>query len=97
MGRIYVGDIGTILRVTLGVDLTDVVTITLHLYVPTESGYTELIPTIEGSPIDGVITYECLEGDLPYTGVYKLQVKLEYATTTLHSETATFSVYALGT
>jgi hypothetical protein len=82
MGKIYVGDIGTIIKVDMQENLTGYVTAVLKVKKP-NGALVEWTSSVDNHPTTGVLSvlgYIALEGDLNMRGVYKIQPYIEFAT-----------------
>lgn len=100
--KTYIGDVGTIIRVNVGVNLYNV--------VKTSDGATgdDPLPRFEVTKPDGnivewqaevedtangILYYEIANGDLDMAGNYKLQAKVKLGSDVWYGATATFKVY----
>jgi hypothetical protein len=102
MERIQVGDIGTIIRVTIQ-DLQkdgttpalDVSTATTQQFIFAKpSGATLTVTsTFTTDGTDGNVQYTTVSGDINESGNWRLQVKLIFPTGTWHTDIGTFRVH----
>lgn len=77
MPKSYVGDVGTIIRVSTGVNLSAADSYVFKVKRPAfgeiEADEVEWEPSIEGAPVDGILFYEVTDDDFDRPGDYKLQ------------------------
>ncbi len=96
-----VGDIGTIIRVTVQDLQADGTVVTLDVSLATTQQFRILKPddteltvttsfTTDGT--DGLIEYATLDGDINQSGKYKLQAYLVFPTGTWSTDVGTFNV-----
>lgn len=80
MGKVYVGDIGTQIKIDMQEALTGYSVVILKVKKPNGSlvqWYPTVVPNAEG--IESVLGYITLSGDLNARGVYKIQPYIEFA------------------
>lgn len=69
MGKMYKGDVGTLLLVNTGMDLTNATLCGIKVKKP--DGSSELwVGSPYGRAVDGIIMYVVREGDLDQSGIY---------------------------
>ena len=95
MGKSYVGDIGTRIRITLDSDddLTNATEVLMLIRRPdeTELSYTATVEDV-GPP--GIAYYDVIDGDFNQAGKYYAQLKVTFSDgDVLKSETKGFTVY----
>lgn len=80
MGKVYVGDVGTQVRVDMQEDLTGYSVVKLYVRKPNGS-LAEWIPTVvpNAAGLNSVLGYISLPGDLNVRGLYKIQPYVEFA------------------
>jgi hypothetical protein len=105
MSKPYVGDVGTIIRVDVGVNLFNVIINDdpQPRFEVTKPGGTVVVwpATVEGAPISGILFYEVTDDDFDVEGEYKLQPIIKFADGShaggydvWHGETRSFFVNA---
>lgn len=85
----YVGDIGTILEVDCGVDISSATTHNLMMQKP-DLASVELTGTVHNT---NFIRYTTIDGDLDQAGVYRIQSKVVISGWDGLGETAKLRVY----
>ncbi len=95
--EIHVNDIGTSLIITVkengnAVNLSPTTSIDLLLMGPNDTTATKTASFLNDGT-DGKIRYQTVAGDLTIAGTWKLQVKVNYATTVYHSDIHNFTVF----
>lgn len=95
--EIHVGDIGTLLIVTITdddqvVDLSTATEITIIIKKPNGISY-EKTASYYTDGTDGNITYTSVDGDFDAPGNYKIQGRVQINGGTFHSEVSTFKVH----
>ena len=88
MGKIYKGDIGTVLIVDVKTDISDATKLSLKVLDP-DGISREWAGTLEGTT---KIRYVVVEGDLNKVGIYKVQPYIERPGWTGRGETVEFFV-----
>lgn len=92
MGKIYMFDIGTRLRMTLSADLTGYTTIEYKIKKPSGSILTKTC-SIEDLA-NGIIYYDTANGDLDEEGKYSIQAQIVFSGGDQYeSESKSFRVY----
>lgn len=89
MGKIYVGDIGTVILVDCGTVITGATNTKLKIKKP-DGSKVEWTATIDGTQ---KLKYTVISGDLNVAGAYYLNASLTLSGWSGLGETATFSVY----
>jgi len=90
MSKIYVGDVGTVILVNMGEDISGATTTNLIVLKPGDS--TEY--TWSGSVYnDNYLKYTTLSGNISVEGEYKLQPYIVLSTWSGKGETVTIRVY----
>lgn len=90
MAKPYVGDVGTIIRVDVGVNLFNVIVSSdadprdddpqPRFEVIKPGGVEVTWPAkVEGAPVSGILYYEITDGDFDVEGVYLLQPIIKFA------------------
>jgi len=93
MAKIYKGDVGTSLKVTVGTDLTDASVTKLNVLKPGSSSVTEWTATIDDAQ-NGILEYVAIAGDFSTKGIYVLQAYVEFTGgEKLSGETTKFEVF----
>lgn len=95
--EIHVGDIGTVLLVTIKddgvvVDLSTATTLVLSLKKPNGISY-DKTPLLYTDGADGIIKYTSVDGDFDQAGAYKLQATVTLSGGVYHSSISDFKVY----
>jgi hypothetical protein len=94
--EIHVGDIGTILRVTIydGTEIVDVSNVdskTIYLQKPTGATLTKTaVYYTDGT--DGIIQYVTEDGDLDQAGTWQIQAKIDFGTDVFNTNIEKFKV-----
>ena len=94
--EIHVGDIGTILRVTIydGTEIVDVSNVdskTIYLQKPTGETLTKTaVYYTDGT--DGIIQYVTESGDLDQAGTWQIQAKIDFGTDVFNTNIEKFKV-----
>ena len=96
--EIHVGDIGTILRLTIKdgdniVDISGAITKTIILEDPSGNNL-EKSGTFYTDGTDGIIQYTTIAGDFDERGNWAIQAKIVLPSGTWYSDTYTFVVHA---
>ncbi len=93
MGKIYTFDIGTRLRMTLGIDLAGYDTIEYKINKPSGSILTK--PCTPEDVANGIIYYDTVADDLDEIGTYDIQAQVVFVigSNRFESETQYFVVY----
>lgn len=94
-GKVYVDDTPQ-LRVDTGIDLTDIDTSSAILKILKPNGVkVNKTATVTTTPNDGILIYQCVAGDLPVEGIYKVQAHVTFliGVKSFTGETAQFKVY----
>jgi len=93
MGKTYVGDVGTLIRLATKVDLSEATTKIILVRKPTQAKVqwpAEVLPPASG----GIVQYAIQAGDLNEAGEYKVAASVDFSNGTHYTgETATFKVY----
>lgn len=99
--KIYIGDVGTLILIDLGEDITQATNPMLDVIPP--DGMANADGTIVNGKqwvpeiVDGTyLSYEIAEGDIDEPGTYKINPKLTMGTWTGHCDTVEFTVYNKG-
>lgn len=92
MSKIYIGDYGTIFRVSTGADLTDASAAKMKIKKP-DNTEIEWTADIDAPASDGIISYTTLDGDLDSAGVWSLQSLITFPSGVWSGDTVTFTVY----
>jgi hypothetical protein len=80
MGQVFVGDVGTIIYLETGVDLSAATSLTIRVRKRAEGSHNKHLVTWTGEVYNTTqIKYTIVEGDLDYAGVYSLQAYAELA------------------
>jgi len=90
--KIYISDIGTIILIDMGENISLAIGITLDVIAP-KSNNKIWIPDIEGT---NFLRYVIDEGDLDQVGIYKINPKLTLGDWTGHGDTVEFEVFNKG-
>jgi len=85
---IHKGDIGTVITIDAGEDLTSADDVKVYVRKPRASSTVEWSPTVSGS--DVIVT--TTDGDLSEAGTYKIQVWADLTTWSGYSEIMTLEV-----
>lgn len=94
MGKSYIGDEGTRIRMTLNTSLTGYSTIVYKVQKPNGTEV-ELNCSVEDET-DGIIYYDCISGDLNQNGKYLIQAFVVFLNgNRFYSETRDFEVHKL--
>ena len=94
--EIHVGDIGTILRITVydGTDIVDVSNVdsmTIYLQKPTGATLTKTaVYYTDGT--DGIIQYVTESGDLDQAGTWQIQAKIDFGSDVFNTSIEKFKV-----
>jgi len=94
--KIFKGDIGTKFIVSVGADLSSVVSHKLNIFKPDKSTV-EWDTVIEGNPADGKISYIVKEGDLNLAGLYKGHAFINFGDSQFTGDVFQFIVFELFT
>ena len=74
MGQVFVGDIGTIIYLETGVDLSAATTLNIRVRKRADGSHNKHLETWEGEVYNTTqIKYTIVDGDLDVAGVYSLQ------------------------
>ena len=92
MGRLFTDDIGIKIDVDVGEDLTKATGYIFHITKPGNLK-TEWLPVVKGNPIDGILEYTTVSGDLNLSGVYKLESEVLFAGKRLIGSKVVFKVW----
>jgi len=96
--EVHVGDIGTRFQVTIldGPSLVDLTgaTVTDIIFKKPDGTTVTKGATVIGSPLDGVIEYVTVSGDIDAAGQWRLQVHLALPGGDWRSDIGCFTVYA---
>ena len=89
MGRVYVGDIGTIIEIDMQQDISTATSVALYVKKPdtTEVTWT---PTVYNN---NYLRYTLVSGDVDIAGVYKIQPYVEFTDWKGMGNTVEFTVY----
>jgi|TARA_B100000676_G_scaffold141614_1_gene140248 DUF4097 and DUF4098 domain-containing protein YvlB len=95
--EIHVNDIGTNFIITVKeggtiVNLAPTTSVNLLLMGPNDTTVTKTASFLTDGT-DGKIKYQTVAGDLAVAGTWKLQAKVNYATTVYHSDIHNFTVF----
>ena len=92
MGKSYVGDIGTRIRLTLDADLAGYTDIDFKIKKP-DGTELDVDCTVEDET-NGIIYYDVVDGDFDVAGTYLIQAEITFSDGDyLLSETKSFTVY----
>lgn len=93
MAKVYVGDIGTLIKLSTGVNLTDATDQSIFYKKP---GGTEIekAALVESPASSGIIYFTLADGDFDEAGEYKFQAWVEFPSGEWYGETATLTVYS---
>jgi len=92
MGKVYQNDVGTIIELSTGVDLTNATVLKMKIKKPDGTILTPTA-TVYGDPTDGKIRYSVVAGDLDLVGDYYVASYVEFGTEKFTGETAKFEVF----
>lgn len=100
--KIFLGDVGTIILIDMGENISAATNITLDIiapksYVNSDGSVSDgktWTPTIEGT---NFLKYTIVAGDLDQIGIYKINPKLKLGDWIGHGETVEFEVFNRGT
>lgn len=92
MGKIYVGDFGTVLDVDVGEDISAATELKIRATKPDGTTIVEWVSGLQGS---STVRYTFADGDLDTAGVWKLQAKVTNASGVWYGETVPLRIYAL--
>jgi len=94
MAKVYLNDIGTAFKVTVGTDLTNATLTELRVLKPGDTMTTTWTATIDDA-LNGILEYIISTGDLNTAGIYRLQAYVELSTgEKLLGETVGFTVHS---
>lgn len=91
MSKNYVGDVGTLLRVSVGTDISDATTVRLYITKPDATTATWVGAV---SDCGKEITYTILSGDWDQDGEYLLQSYVVTPGGTWYGDTVAFKILA---
>jgi len=93
MAQIHQGDIGTVIKVNVGTDLTNATVTKIRVLKTGDTTSTEWTATVDDA-LNGIIAYTATTGDFSVAGVYRLQSYVEFNTgEKLSGEAVEFQVH----
>lgn len=93
-GKVYKGDYGVPIEVSVGIDLTNVIVKKLKVLKP-NGIKAEWTATVKSPATDGVLTYTTVDGDFDPSGVYKLHAYVTFTGKIYTGQVASFRIYDL--
>lgn len=92
MGKVYLGDFGTLIDLDVGEDVSAATELRIQALKPDGTTVVAWIPALIGETI---LRYPLATGDLDQTGTWKFQAKVTNSDGVWYGETAPLRVYPL--
>jgi len=91
--KLFQDDIGVVISVDVGEDLSKATSYIFHITKP-DGIKTDWIPVVGGdSPVDGILEYSIVVGDLNLPGIYRLESEVLFAGKRLVGSKVVFKVW----